>query len=172
MNSRIHQHGNTLIIRPLSVRPQQTVGQFISHLYHIRQDALPLKFTQYRHRIVVHSRLQTFSRIVIPGLGLYLLAGICPEVAVMEIQQHVHAPLFHPLCHLHGSFHVIGARPIRLSLSGIRIVPEAETYCIGTVFLQNCQQISLVSVFIIKFCSKLFQLRQRRYIHSLYKFFI
>ena len=85
-NTGIDECCNIVIVRHFALRPEQTIGKFISHLHHgdidtVHPDNDPHGF----QREIIDRLLQLLDTVSAHAFGLNLFARICPEITVMKI---------------------------------------------------------------------------------------
>ena len=73
----------------LAFRPEHAAVKLVTNLHDIRQHPFRFKTGDSVAGIVMHPRFQLRKGQRLPGFGLELLAGIGPEIAVMDIQQQL-----------------------------------------------------------------------------------
>ena len=100
--------------------PQESVGDFVAHLYPTRLHAGCFHSLDYALGVIIDGALYLLCRVGAPCARLALLSGVGPIVAVVEIEHHVHAGFAgaHCLCHH------IGCAVVAL----IGVYPHAQAY--------------------------------------------
>ena len=139
------QPGDSPEIGGLPHRPEQALGDLIAHRHHLGQQVFPLQRLQHLGGVVIDRPGQPLLVQAHPGLGHPLLAGIRPEITVVEIQQPVQPRRLDTAGQADDAGQVIGARPVGLSLWRIGVVPEADAHQIGAVAFEDLQGVSLLS---------------------------
>ena len=106
--------------------PQQAVGQLVAHLHHLRLHAGGPAGAQHVPCIPVDRRLQPRFIQVLPRLGRRLLAGVRPEVGVVQIQQPGHAGIFGAPGQSQHRRQVAHTRPVVVSRPVVGVVPQPQ----------------------------------------------
>ena len=101
-----------------------------------------------------------------PCLGYHLLCGVCPEIAVMEVHQQLHAVFRCPLSDGHRVVNIAVASAVAVARPVKRIVPDADTDIVDAVFGQNAVNILFLSFVVIIPDTALFQRRNAGSIHA------
>ena len=96
-----------------------------------------------------------------PGLGGLLLAGVGPEVGVVEIHQQTHAMGRGAAADLHRSGDVAVAPAIAVALRIKGVVPHPDADIVDAVFRQDGEQIPFLSVKIVIPHPRRFQRKHR-----------
>ena len=66
---------------------QHAGSDLVADLHQVRRDAGGLESAQRLRGVGVNSRGQLFEGQGLPGERLLLMAGVCPRIAVVEVQQ-------------------------------------------------------------------------------------
>ena len=101
-----------------------------------------------------------------PGLGGLLLAGVGPEVGVVEIHQQPHAVGCGAAADFHGGGDVAVASAIAVALAVKGVVPHPDVDVVDAAFCQDSKQILFLPVKIVVFHSRRFQRKHRGHVHA------
>ena len=167
-NSRIDERRNIVIVRDFSLRPEQTVGKFISHLHHGNIDAGIQECLHGFQGVIIDRLLQLLHTVICPCLRLDLFARVCPEIAIVKIEKHAEPCRRHTLCNLKRSFQIILPCAVRFAGLRPRIIPQTDTDGINVIALHDRKEIPLLPVIVI-LCTTPLQFEQCGQIHSFYK---
>ena len=141
--------GKLFKFRYLPFGPEDSVGDLISHLDHVRQTSFRFQPKQCFLCILIQGHFQLRRSVIFPDFWLYLLSGVCPEVTIMEIQQILKSGCLHPFDHPERGIQIIGACTVRSSLLCIRVQPETKADIIYSVRLQNISQLPFLSLIVV-----------------------
>ena len=126
----------------------------------------------------IHQFLQGFFCVLIQGFGLlvnihslpclrcHLLAGVCPEVGIMEIHQQLHARRRCPLANGNGIFNIAVAAAVAVARCVEGIVPDADTDVVDAVFTEDLIDILFGAFVVIVLHAALFQRGHAGGIHA------
>ena len=165
LNTRVQEQHDVFKIGRSAERPQQSVGQLVAHRRDGGKQAAVCQRVHYGKRKIIDGPGQRYRLHSLPVLGNDLLARVCPEITVVEIQHPIDTGVFQPLCHLHGAQQIVGACAVGDAIFAVGVVPQPQPYQIHAVPLQNRNGIIFQTV-IIKFPAAVFYFRQRGQIHS------
>ena len=119
--------------RQLAERPDHAVRDLIADLHHLRQRARRLEVAEHLLRIVVDIPLHLLGVVLFPGLRRPLLAGIRPEIAVVEIDEHLQPERVRALRHRE--------RPLRRRIAAAVLVgggvPDTQADPVDAVLLHD-----------------------------------
>ena len=112
-------------------------------------------------------RLGLFGNLhALPGLGGLLLAGVGPEVGVVEIHQQPHAMGRGAAADFHCGGDVAVAPAIAVALAVKGVVPHPDADVVDAVIRQDGEQIPFLSVKIVIFHPRRFQRKHGGNIHA------
>ena len=132
---------------------------FVADLHHADVHAGLFERGQSLLGVVVYG-VGGFVRVAFKGfprLGHLLLAGVGPEIGVMEVDQH-----FQPCCrgslgHGQCAIGVDVAAAISLAVCGERIVPHTQTHIVHAGFLEQREQILDLAIGVLERDAAFFQ---------------
>ena len=103
-----------------------------------------------------------------PGLRCLLLGRVCPEVGVMEIDEHAESGGLAPFRDLYGLFRVVCAAAVGdAGLRCGRVVPDAHADAVDARIGQRDENILLFAAAVIEFDAALLQRDHRGNIRAL-----
>ena len=132
----------------------------IADLYHSDIDACIQQSVQAIHRILFYCCCLLLNGHVCPGFRCLLLAGICPEIGIMEIDQNPHSGFGSQFTHVYSFLQVIIATAVAVTGCIVRVVPYTDTYVVNTAVFQQFEKsciIQFISCKIIIFYTAVFQ---------------
>ena len=89
LNTRVQEQHDVFKIGRPAVRPQQPVGQLIPHRRDGGKQAAAYQRGHYGKCKIIDGSGQRLRLHSPPAFGNGLLAGVCPEIAVVEIQHPI-----------------------------------------------------------------------------------
>ena len=126
------------------------VGGFVAHLNHAHIHTGVQQGLQALISIGFNGISLIVQGVVLPGLGHLLLAGVCPEVGVMEVDEDLHAGVGGPLAHGHGSLYIAVAAAVAVALGIEGIVPHTQTDPVGAAGSQEVKEALTIQFFAVK----------------------
>ena len=163
----VHQLGNS--------RPAAQIGTlfaahgavgFVADLHHAHIHTGIYQFLQALLGVLIQGFAFFFDAHVLPRLGGHLLAGVCPEVGIMEIHQQFHAILSGTFADFHRIVDVAVAAAVAVAVCIVGIVPDTDTDIIDAVLAQDLIDILFRSVEVKILHTALFQRRNAGGIHA------
>lgn len=150
---------NTLDMPSQPEMPAIFRSGFVADLHHADVHAGLFERGQSLLGVVVYG-VGGFVRVAFKGfprLGHLLLAGVGPEIGVMEVDQH-----FQPCCrgslgHGQCAIGVDVAAAISLAVCGERIVPHTQTHIVHAGFLEQREQILDLAIGVLERDAAFFQ---------------
>ena len=142
-DARVQKQNNVVKIRRFPIRPQQPLGKLVAHSYDVGKQSLRSQCPQNAECKVVNRLGQLLRLHTAPSLRDGLLAGVCPEIAVVEVQHPVDSGIAQTLCHGDGFGKVIGARTIGGAILAVGIIPQPQPNQIHSIAFQNLNSVVL-----------------------------
>ena len=168
LEAALHERSQRLAIvggRQLAERPDHAVRDLVADLHHLRQRSGLLEVAEHFLRIGIDFFLHFHGIVLRPCFRRPLLARIRPEIAVMEIDEYLHAKRMCALRHRQSALR----RRIAAAVFMGWIIPDAQTNPVDAVLLHDGQLVHLRPVHIIELAAQRLQLRQHRNIRALDK---
>ena len=152
-------------VHPGLFAAEPAVG-FVAQLHHAHVHARVLQLMQAVRGIGVQ-RLGLLGNLhARPGLGGLLLAGVGPEVGVVEIHQQAHAVDRGAAADFHCGGDVAVASAIAVALAVKGVVPHPDADIVDAAIRQDGEQIPFLPVKIVVFHPRRFQRKHRGHVHA------
>ena len=74
--------------------------------------------------------------VICPGFRCFLFSRICPEIRIMEIDQHFHACVSCPFSDFLCFFKIVVTTAVSVAIAVIWIIPHTDTHIVDTRFFQ------------------------------------
>jgi hypothetical protein len=130
----VHERGELgpvlpVVLVDLAERPENAGGHLVADLDHVNGCALPGEVAHDVARVGAHGRGEGGQVLSLPRGRGRLLAGVGPEVGVVQVQQDLHARLVRALGQREGRS--LGA------VAGRRVGPDPQAHVVGPVLGQD-----------------------------------
>src|SRR5699024_11195551 len=140
-----------------AVRPPSHAGdgrsvRFVADLHHAHVCSCRTHRGQSVRRVAVERPATLLQTHLTPGTRGVLLPGMCPEVRIMEVDQHLHTRLGRAPCDLGGPLGIDVTAAVALGRvgGGVGLVPHPHTHPVHTGVSQHVEQVCLVTFEIVE----------------------
>ena len=120
---------------------------FVSDLNHTHIYTRCNQFSKAFLCIGIYRICLLVQRIICPRLWRFLLCRICPEIRIMEVDQHLKSCIRCPFTHCDRRCQIIISSAITIPVRIIWIIPDTKSYIIDTTGFEKCK-IFYISKFI------------------------
>ena len=136
-----------------SSRPQQTVGDLVTHLYHIGGHSGLLHGLQHTTGIGIHTISERLSVGLLPGMRDELLPWVCPGVTVVEVEHQLHTGFLHLSAQFDDIGQILADTLVLMTVWCVGgIYEEAHTDGIPALLLDEWQETDLPTIEVLIDC--------------------